>query len=108
MDDKALGNVAGNPKPVQQTLTNFVIAEEEASPMEKLQGDISRMLVMLQSLTIRAVPRTLIGGGCVYSYIHVLPDQFLFKLINLNLISKETSRAEHAYMNKHPPPLLTF
>ena len=26
-----------------------------------------------------------------------------FKLINLNLISKETSRAEHEYMNKHPP-----
>ena len=69
MDDKALGNVAGNPKPVQQTLTNFVIAEEEASPMEKLQGDISRMLVMLQSLTIRAVPRTLIGGGvCLFIY----------------------------------------
>ena len=26
------------------------------------------------------------GGGGVYSYIHVLPDRFLFKLINLNLI----------------------
>ena len=24
------------------------------------------------------------GGGGVYSYIHVLPDEFLFKLINLN------------------------
>ena len=55
-------------------------------------------------MTSRAVARTLIGGGGgVYSYIHVLPDQFLFKLINLNLISKETSRAEHEYMNKHPP-----
>ena len=51
----------------------------------------------------RAVARTLIGGG-VYSYIHVPPDLFLFKLINLNLISKETSRAEHEYMNKHTPP----
>ena len=34
--------------------------------------------------------RTLIGGGGggggVYSYIHVLLDEFLFKLINLNLI----------------------
>ena len=26
------------------------------------------------------------GGGGVYSYIHVLPAKFLFKLINLNLI----------------------
>ena len=36
----------------------------------------------------RTVARTLIGGGGggVYSYIHVLPDRFLFKLINLNLI----------------------
>ena len=27
----------------------------------------------------------------------------MIKLINLNLISKETSQAEHEYMNKHPP-----
>ena len=38
-------------------------------------------------------------GVGVYSYTHVLPDRFLFKLINLNLISKETHRAEHEYMN---------
>ena len=36
--------------------------------------------------TNRDVTRTLIGGGGEYSYIHVLPDEFLFKLINLNLI----------------------
>ena len=54
----------------------------------------------------RAETRTLIGGG-VYSYIHVLPDRFLFKLMDLNLISKETRRAEHEYMNT-PPPQLTF
>ena len=30
----------------------------------------------------------------------------LFKLIDLNLISKETSRAEHEYMNKHPIKVL--
>ena len=77
LDDKALENVAGNPKSVQQTLTNFVISEEEASPMEKLQGDISRMLVMLQSLTIRAVPRTLIGGGGVFIHIFMFcPTSF--------------------------------
>ena len=50
----------------------------------------------------RAVARTLMGGGGGgYSYIHVLPDYSFF--LNLNLISKETSRAEHEYMNKHPP-----
>ena len=39
-----------------------------------------------------------------------LPDGFLFKLINLNLIWKETRRAEHEYINMHPPPppQLTF
>ena len=53
---------------------------------------------------ITAVARTLIGGGGVYSYIHVLSDEFLLKS-NSNLsIWKETSRAEHEYMNKHPPP----
>ena len=53
-----------------------------------------------------AVARTLIGGGGggVYSYIHVLPDEFLLKS-NSNLsIWKETSRAEHEYMNNPPPP----
>ena len=52
---------------------------------------------------VRDVTRTLIGGS-VYPYIHVLPDEFLFKLINLNLISKETRLAEHEYMNIHTPP----
>ena len=48
--------------------------------------------------------RTLIeGGGGVYLFIHVLPDIFLFKLIDLNFL-KETRRAEHEYMNmpSHP------
>ena len=57
-------------------------------------------------LESRAVTRTLIGGGgdvFIYS-CSVLPDRFLFKLINLNLILKNTRRAEHEYMNIHPPP----
>ena len=33
---------------------------------------------LLYILSTRDVTRTLIGGG-VYSYIHVLPDEFLFK-----------------------------
>ena len=50
-----------------------------------------------------AVARTLIGGGGAYSYIPVLPDRFLFKLMNLNLIWKETRRAEHEYAPPPPP-----
>ena len=42
-------------------------------------------LMLFTDLPIRDVTKTLIGGG-VYSYIHVLPDRFLFKLKNLNLI----------------------
>ena len=54
------------------------------------------------NLHIRAEPRTLAGG--VYSYIHVFPDRFLFKLTNLNLIAKEACRTEHDYMNIHSLP----
>ncbi len=55
---------------------------------------------------IRAVARALIwgGGGFVYSYIRVMPDEFLLKSVVFKLISKETSRAAHKYMNIHPPP----
>ena len=42
-------------------------------------------------------------GGSVYTCIHDLPYRFLFKLINMNLIWKETRRAEHEYINIHPP-----
>ncbi|CAB4023244.1 Hypothetical predicted protein [Paramuricea clavata] len=43
-----------NPKPIQKSLANFVISEDEVpgTPIEKMQGDINRILVMLQSLTI--------------------------------------------------------
>ena len=52
----------------------------------------------------RAVARTLIGGGGgVYSYIHVLPDKFLFKSNSNWSIWNEICRAKHEYMNIHPP-----
>ncbi len=35
------------------------------------------------------------GGGGVYSYIRVMPDEFLLKSIVLKLVSKEISGAEH-------------
>ena len=56
----------------------------------------------------RVVTRTLIGG--VYSYIHVLVDEFLFKS-NLNCwFWKEICRAKHEYMNINAPinVLVTF
>ncbi len=39
------------------------------------------------------------GGGVKYSYIRVLPDEFLLKSVVFKFISKEISRAEHEYMN---------
>ncbi len=55
--------------------------------------------------TTRAIARALIGGGGggVYSYIRVMPDGFLLKSVVFKFISKEISRAEHKYMNIHPP-----
>ena len=42
-----------------------------------------------------------INWGCVC--INVLPDRFLFKLIQKQLIAKEIHWAEHKYMNIHTP-----
>ena len=51
----------------------------------------------------RGVTRALIGG--VYSYIRVLPEEFLLKSVVFKFISKEISRADHEHMNiQHPPP----
>ena len=57
-------------------------------------------------MVVRAVARTLIGGGgggggCLFIYSCSVRLVF-FKLINLSLNLKETSRAELEYMNKHP------
>ena len=40
----------------------------------------------------------------MYSYIRVMPDEFLLKSVVFKLISKEINPAEHPYMNIHPPP----
>ena len=57
----------------------------ESSCLNKFydQRTFSEIYILVIS---RAVARTLIGGGGRYSYIHVLPDRFLFRLRNLNLI----------------------
>ena len=44
------------------------------------------------------------GGGGVYSYICVLPNESLLKSVVFKFISKEISQAEHKYMNIQPPP----
>ena len=53
----------------------------------------------------RAVTRALIllggGGGCTYSYIRVLLDEFLLKSIVITVDIKKVHRAEREYMNMH-------
>ena len=56
------------------------------------------IIIIIVLLRIRAVARALIGGGgggggSVYSYIRVMPDEFLLKSVVFKLISKEISRA---------------
>ena len=42
------------------------------------------------------------GGG--YSYIRVLPDEFLLKSVVITVDFKKNRRAEREYMNMHLPP----
>ena len=67
--------------------------------------------IPVHSDVARAETTTLIGeGGDVYSYIDVLPDEFLIKS-NLNSsVWKKIRRPEHEYLNVQlpPPPQLTF
>ncbi len=49
------------------------------------------------------------NGNVFGNYIHiysisVMHDEFLLKSVVFKIISKEISRAEHKYMNIHPPP----
>ena len=55
------------------------------------------------TLTAPSHPSAFIMQG-VYSYIRVMPEEFILKSVVFKLISKEISRAEHEYMNIHPPP----
>ena len=63
----------------------------------------------MQSYLYRAVARTLIGGG---GFIHIIyscsarPVSFQIDKFEFDF-KRNYSRAEHEYMNKHPP-LLTF
>ena len=52
----------------------------------------------------RGETRALIGGGGVNIHIFLFcPTNFFWNQLSLRLISKEIRRAEHEYMNIHPP-----
>ena len=53
----------------------------------------------------RGETRTLIGGGgCEYSYIRVLPDEFLFKLTLMTADFKRNSSGRTRRYEYSPPP----
>ena len=58
---------------------------------------------LLFLIAARGETRALIGGGGggEYSYIRVLPNEFLLKSVVFKFISKEISQAEHEYIS--PP-----
>ena len=56
----------------------------------------------------RGETRALIGGGCEYSYLRVLPDEFLLKLAVIKINFKRNLSGRTQYMNIHPPPQLTL
>ena len=63
---------------------------------------------MLEFAIPRTVGGTVIGVGlgvCIFIYSR-LPDRFLFKLIKMIFISKETCQAEREYMNIAPPMIV--
>ena len=64
---------------------------------------ILMIIVCLYISAIRAVARTLIGGGgggCIFIY----SGSARLTSFEINFISKETSRAQLEYMNIYPPP----
>ena len=59
--------------------------------------------------TCRGETRALIGGGGEYSYIRVLPDEFLLKLTLMTADFKRNSSGRtRRYEYSHPPPQLTL
>ena len=61
----------------------------------------------MQPKTIRGETRALIGGVNIHIFLFC-PTNFFWNQLSLRLISKEIRRAEHKYMNIHPPPQLTL
>ena len=59
----------------------------------------TRIVGILKGNATSGVTRALIGGGCIVIY-SCSARRISFEM---NLISKEIRRAEHEYMNIHPP-----
>ena len=57
---------------------------------------------------IRAETKALIGGGGVYSCIHVLPDEFLLKSVVITVDFKRNSSGRTRIYEYTPPPQLTL
>ena len=53
---------------------------------------------------IRAETKALIGGGGVYSYIRVLPDEFLLKSVVITVDFKRNSSGRTRMYEYAPPP----
>ena len=59
---------------------------------------------------LRALTRTLIGGGglCVYSCIHVLPNELLFNQIQIEQFEKKSAGQNMNILIYTPPPPINF
>ena len=55
-------------------------------------------------MACRAVTKALIGGGGAYSYIRVLPDEFLLKSIVMSTDFKKNSSGRTRIYEYSPPP----
>ena len=65
----------------------------------KLDGNKVNIIVL-----DRAETKALIGGGGVYSYIHVLPDEFLLKSVVITVDFKRNSSGRTRIYEYAPPP----
>jgi hypothetical protein len=92
--------VKNNERFARAALQNY---QNEKRKMENGLTKLPKSIMKQFCCLSRGVTRALIGGG-VYSYIRVLPDEFLLNYFVFKIISKEIRRAEHEYMNIHPPP----
>ena len=66
---------------IVHTRLGLFVGDKKAAYLRFSIAKLPTCLLGFAKLENRDVTRTLIGGGggVVYSYIHVLPDEFLFK-----------------------------
>ena len=66
--------------------------------------DLSRLLKKRTNEPTRAETKALIGGGGAYSYIRVLPDEFLLKSVVITVDFKRNSSGKTQIYEYAPPP----